>query len=35
MPGGGQAAGELLSATVQREVAEETGISVKAKMHCL
>lgn len=31
MPGGGQAAGELLSATVQREVAEETGISVKAK----
>lgn len=31
MSGGGQAAGELLSATVQREVAEETGISVKAK----
>lgn len=31
MPGGGQAAGELLPATVQREVAEETGISVRAK----
>ena len=26
MPGGGQAAGELLPATVQREVAEETGV---------
>ena len=31
MPGGGQAAGELLTATVEREVAEETGIAVKAK----
>lgn len=31
MPGGGQTSGELLPATVQREVAEETGISVKAK----
>ena len=31
MPGGGQNAGELLSAAVEREVAEETGIKVKAK----
>ena len=30
MPGGGQVAGELLTETVEREVAEETGISVKA-----
>ena len=31
MPGGGQEAGELLPAAVEREVAEETGIAVKAK----
>ncbi len=31
MPCGGQASGELLPVTVQREVAEETGISVKVK----
>lgn len=31
MPGGGQIAGELLPATAEREVAEETGIAVKAK----
>ena len=31
MPGGGQMAGELLPATAEREVAEETGISVRAK----
>ena len=30
MPGGGQSAGELLPAAVEREVAEETGIAVKA-----
>ena len=30
MPGGGQQAGELLPAAVEREVAEETGIKVKA-----
>ena len=30
MPGGGQNAGELLPAAVEREVAEETGIAVKA-----
>ncbi len=30
MPGGGQRAGELLPAAAEREVAEETGISVKA-----
>ena len=30
MPGGGQNAGELLPETVEREVAEETGIRVKA-----
>ena len=30
MPGGGQKAGELLPAAVEREVAEETGIAVKA-----
>ena len=30
MPGGGQAAGELLPAAAEREVAEETGIAVKA-----
>ena len=30
MPGGGQHAGELLPAAVEREVAEETGIKVKA-----
>ena len=30
MPGGGQTAGELLTETVEREVAEETGLSVKA-----
>ena len=30
MPGGGQTAGELLTETVEREVAEETGFSVKA-----
>ncbi len=30
MPGGGQRAGELLPAAVEREVAEETGIAVKA-----
>ena len=29
MPGGGQTAGELLPAAVEREVAEETGIAVK------
>ena len=31
MPGGGQNAGELLPAAVEREVAEETGIAVQAK----
>ena len=31
MPGGGQNAGELLPATAEREVAEETGIAVKAQ----
>ena len=31
MPGGGQQAGELLPDAVMREVAEETGIKVKAK----
>ena len=31
MPGGGQAAGELLPAAAEREVAEETGIAVRAK----
>lgn len=31
MPGGGQHAGELLPAAVEREVAEETGIRVKAE----
>ena len=31
MPGGGQKAGELLPAAVEREVAEETGIAVKAR----
>ena len=31
MPGGGQMAGELLPATAEREVAEETGIAVKAR----
>ena len=31
MPGGGQAAGELLPSAVEREVAEETGIAVRAK----
>ena len=30
MPGGGQQAGELLPAAAEREVAEETGIRVKA-----
>ena len=30
MPGGGQRTGELLPAAVEREVAEETGIAVKA-----
>lgn len=30
MPGGGQNAGELLPAAVEREVAEEAGIAVKA-----
>ncbi len=30
MPGGGQRAGELLPAAAEREVAEETGLSVKA-----
>lgn len=30
MPGGGQHAGELLPAAAEREVAEETGIAVKA-----
>ena len=30
MPGGGQNAGELLPAVVEREVAEEAGIAVKA-----
>ena len=30
MPGGGQNTGELLPAAVEREVAEETGIAVKA-----
>ena len=30
MPGGGQNAGELLPAAVERDVAEETGIAVKA-----
>ena len=30
LPGGGQIAGELLPDTVRREVAEETGIDVKA-----
>ncbi len=30
MPGGGQQAGELLPAAVEREVAEETGIAVEA-----
>lgn len=31
MPGGGQNAGELLPDACEREVAEETGIEVKAK----
>ena len=31
MPGGGQHPGELLPDAVEREVAEETGISVRAK----
>ena len=31
MPGGGQRAGELLPDACEREVAEETGIEVKAK----
>ena len=31
MPGGGQNAGELLPAAVEREVAEEAGIAVRAK----
>ena len=31
MPGGGQNAGELLPAALEREVAEETGIAVQAK----
>ena len=31
MPGGGQHAGELLPAAAEREVAEETGIRVKAE----
>ncbi|MCR5484152.1 MAG: NUDIX domain-containing protein [Clostridiales bacterium] len=31
MPGGGQRAGELLPDAVEREVAEETGIAVKAR----
>ena len=31
MPGGGQMPGELLPMAVEREVAEETGISVNAK----
>lgn len=31
MPGGGQQAGELLPDACEREVAEETGIEVKAK----
>lgn len=31
MPGGGQHPGELLPATVEREVEEETGIKVQAK----
>ena len=31
MPGGGQTAGELLPAAVEREVAEETGLAVRAK----
>ena len=31
MPGGGQVAGELLPSAVEREVAEETGIAVRAK----
>lgn len=30
MPGGGQNAGELLPSAVEREIAEETGIDVKA-----
>lgn len=31
LPGGGQRAGELLPETAEREVAEETGITVRAK----
>ncbi len=31
MPGGGQRAGELLPNAAEREVAEETGVSVRAK----
>ena len=31
MPGGGQNASELLPATAEREVAEETGIAVRAQ----
>ena len=31
MPGGGQVTGELLTETVEREVAEETGLAVRAK----
>ena len=31
MPGGGQTAGEPLPSAAEREVAEETGIAVKAK----
>ena len=31
MPGGGQHAGELLPAAAEREVAEETGLAVKAQ----
>ena len=31
LPGGGQRAGELLPAAVAREVAEETGVAVRAR----